>query len=300
MQYSDLQRVVWKPGCTPIAVIMLSLNEEHNMHEVCQNLQGWAQEVFLVDSYSKDNTVDIALKYGVQVVQRRFGGFGNQWNFALRELPIKAPWVMKLDPDERLTNELKNNILTMIKENSVDGIKLYRRLCFMNKPLPVRQQLTRVWKNGNCKFTDVTVNEHPIVNGILGVVGGELLHYDSPSLQHWLDKQNRYTSSEAMRMYKKSPLADKPLLFGTNFQRRMWLKKNYYLFPFCYSLIFFYHWIISGAWRVGFVGYAWARSRADVLRYQAYKYREMKIMGHEFIQHVDGVGEPDSRVRQYE
>src|SRR6202022_3823130 len=91
------------PGCAPIAVVMIALNEAHNMESVLQNLAGWAQEVFLVDSYSSDGTVDVALKHGVHVVQREFRGFGDQWNFALRELPITAPWTMKFDPDERLS-----------------------------------------------------------------------------------------------------------------------------------------------------------------------------------------------------
>ena len=101
---------VWQPGVAPVAVVMISLNEAHNMEAVLENLKGWAQEVFLVDSYSQDETVDIALRYGVHVVQRSFRGFGDQWNFALRELPITAPWTMKLDPDERLSDELKANI----------------------------------------------------------------------------------------------------------------------------------------------------------------------------------------------
>ena len=57
------------------------------MEAVLQNLTGWAQQVFLVDSCSADETVSIALRHGVQVVQRRFKGFGDQWNFALNELP---------------------------------------------------------------------------------------------------------------------------------------------------------------------------------------------------------------------
>ena len=105
----------WEKGSVPIAVVMISLNEGHNLKDVCENLNGWAQEVFLVDSYSKDDTIDIALNYGINTVQRRFRGFGDQWNFALNELPIKSPWVMKLDPDERLTEELKDNISEMIK-----------------------------------------------------------------------------------------------------------------------------------------------------------------------------------------
>jgi len=91
----------------PVAVVMITLNESHNMEAVLKNLEGWAQEIFVVDSFSRDDTVDIALRHGAHVVQRRFQGFGDQWNFALENMPISAPWTMKLDPDERLTNELK-------------------------------------------------------------------------------------------------------------------------------------------------------------------------------------------------
>lgn len=94
----------------PLAVIMISLNEAHNMEAVLENLNGFAREVFLLDSFSSDATVDIALAGGVHVVQRRFRGFGDQWNFALNHMPVTAPWVMKLDPDERLTDELKTSI----------------------------------------------------------------------------------------------------------------------------------------------------------------------------------------------
>ena len=131
---------------------MISLNEAHNLEAVLQNLSGWAQEVFLVDSYSADDTIDIALKHGVQVVQRRFRGFGDQWNFALRELPITAPWTMKLDPDERLTDELKASIESMVKRGDQDGIVIKRRLWFMGAVLPVEQPILRVWRTGGLSF----------------------------------------------------------------------------------------------------------------------------------------------------
>ena len=66
--------VTWEKGNAPLAVVIISLNEGHNMEAVLKNIRGWAQEVFLVDSYSQDDTLDIALRYGVHVVQRRFRG----------------------------------------------------------------------------------------------------------------------------------------------------------------------------------------------------------------------------------
>ena len=99
---------------------MISLNEGHNLDAVLRNLTGWAQQVFLVDSYSQDDTVDIALRYGVHVVQRKFLGFGDQWNFALKQLPITATWTMKLDPDERLSENLKENLTSaMVSSNTL-------------------------------------------------------------------------------------------------------------------------------------------------------------------------------------
>jgi glycosyltransferase involved in cell wall biosynthesis len=279
---------------------MISLNEGHNMEAVCQNLAGWAQEVFLVDSYSQDDTVDIALRYGVHVVQRRFRSFGDQWNFALRELPITAPWTMKLDPDERISDKLKGEIRAAIQRGESEAFSLDRRLWFMGQALPVRQTLVRVWRTGRCRFTDIAVNEHPIVEGRIVHVAGEMEHHDSPDLDHWLEKQNRYTTAEAIIAYNRSPLADTPRLFGSALQRRMWLKKNFNQVPLRYFLLFFYHWLWRGAWRAGWVGYAWARLRADVMRLREYKRHEMEITGRLPVKRHYGPGKPDNRVQQFE
>lgn len=279
---------------------MISLNEGHNMEAVLDNLKGWAQEVFLVDSYSQDDTVDIALRHGVHVVQRRFRGFGDQWNFVLRELPITAPWTMKLDPDERLVSTLKTNLIKSLASESVGGFAVVRSLWFMGRPLPVRQSLTRVWRTGQACFTDVSVNEHPIVDGYVEQVEGELVHHDSPDLDHWLEKQNRYTTAEALVAYQQAALADHPRLLGTSFQRRMWLKKYFRHIPFRFVLFFIYNWLWLGSWRCGWVGFVWARLRADVMRLIEYKRREMELTGRLPTKRIYGAGRPDPRVPQYE
>lgn len=293
------QATSWSPGSAPIAVVMIALNEAHNMEAVLQNLKGWAQQVFLVDSYSTDGTVDIALRHGVHVVQRRFGGFGDQWNFALGELPVTAPWTMKLDPDERLSDELKRQIELAIDAGDADGLSFDRRLWFMTRPLPVKHSLVRVWRTGSCRFTDVQVNEHPVVEGRIRHVAGDLEHHDSPDLEHWLDKQNKYTTAEAVTTYNRQKLADEPRLFGTALQRRMWIKKHYMKFPFRYVAMFLYHYMVLGAWRAGWVGYAWSRLRCDVYRLWEYKLREIRVTGRLPLKRPDGPGAPDPRVPQY-
>lgn len=291
-------RSIWPRGEAPVAVVMISLNEGHNMEAVLRNLAGWAQEVFLVDSYSQDETVDIALKYGVHVVQRRFPGFGDQWNFALRKLPITAPWTMKLDPDERLSVNIKRNLLDALLHEDVNGFSVIRRLWFMGQALPVRQELVRVWRTGQARFTEVAVNEHPIVPGTIERVEGDIEHHDSPDLDHWLEKQNRYTTAEAIIAYQQAPLADQPRLMGTALQRRMWLKQYFWRLPFRYTLFFLHHWLWLGAWRSGWVGYAWARLRSDVMRLIEYKRREMVLTGRLPTKRVYGAGQPDPRVPQ--
>lgn len=283
----------------PLAVVMISLNEEHNMEAVCRNLNGWAQEIFLVDSFSKDDTVGIALDHGVKVVQRQFRGFGDQWNFAIRELPITAPWTMKIDPDERITDELKKQIEGAIAQNDCDGMEVCRRLFFMERALPIRQYLTRVWKTGRCHFSNVAVNEHPIVDGMVIRLHGEINHYDSPDLEHWFEKQNRYTTAEALIAYKGLALAETPNLFGNPLQRRMWLKKHFYRLPLRYTLFQAYNLFVVGAWKAGWVGWTWARLRSDVMRYCELKRREMSLTGRCPVSRAYGTGTPDLRVQQY-
>ena len=277
---------------------MITLNEGHTLDAVLNNLRGWAREVFVVDSYSRDDTVDIALKHGAQVVQRAFRGFGDQWNFAIAELPITAPWTMKIDPDERLTNNLKCDLLKAMNGVDADGFTVFRRLWFMDGPLPVRSEILRVWRTGKCHFSDVLVNEHPLVDGVLRRVDGDIEHHDSPDLHHWLEKQNAYTTAEAIAAYERRPLSVEPRLLGGKLQRRMWVKQNFRRFPGRYLLLFIYHYFFLGAWRAGWRGYMWSRLRTDVYRFLEYKIREMHITNRIPPRRVYGPGKPCPQVPQ--
>ena len=288
-----------KKNKLPVAVVMISLNEGHNMEGVLKNISNWAQEIFLVDSFSQDDTIDIALKYGVHVVQRRFNGFGDQWNFALNNLPITCPWVMKLDPDEIITDNLKKSLEGLMLNNNCDGINIERRLWFMGSILPVTQIILRLWKTGSCKFTEVEVNEHPLVPGKIECADGYLEHHDSPNLDHWIVKQNNYTTTEAINQYNNGNLAVPSNFFGSNLERRMWIKEVFWKVPGRYTLLFVYHYIILGAWKSGKVGWIWSHLRVEVYRYWGYKKIEMDITGKVIKKIPDQSGEWDERVRLY-
>lgn len=289
----------WPPGTAPVAVLMISLNEAHNLEGALRNLHGWAQEVHLVDSFSRDETVNIALRYGVHVVQRRFRGFGDQWNFAVRELPVRAPWTMKLDPDERITDGLKHSIERALPNSNAVGFSVMRRLWFMGRPLPVKHPLLRLWRTGHCRFSDVSVNEHPLVDGEITQLADELEHHDSPNLEHWLHKQNRYTTEEAILRFRRQPLAAVPRLFGNALERRMWLKKNFFNLPFRYQLLFLHLCFAEGAWRAGRTGLIWAQLRTEVMRLVEYKELEMRIKHEVPGKLIHGAGDPDPRVPQF-
>ena len=79
----------------------------------------------------------------------------------------------------------------------------------------------------------------------------------------------------------------------------MWIKQNYRRFPFRYLVLFLHHYLVQGAWRAGWVGYAWSRLRSDVYRLLEYKLREIQITGRLPVKRVSGPGEPDPRVPQY-
>lgn len=266
-------------SCLPLAVVMISRDEAHNMASVLENLHDFAVEVFLVDSYSSDDTVNIALAHGVHVVQRPFHDFGDQWNFAMQGLPVTATWTMKLDPDERLTDELKHQIADALMADKADAIAFPRRLWFMGRPLPVRQDVLRVWRTGTCRFTNSKVNEHPVVEGRHVRLTAELEHHDSPTLHHWYEKQNRYSTAEACIAYTGLNRSEEPRFFGTKLQRRMWLKAAYNYLPLRHMLMRLYCLVVLGAWRGGRAGWAWARLRGEVFRMRELKRLEMTWAG---------------------
>ena len=283
---------------TSIAIIMITLNEGHNLPRVFSNLKVCADEIFVLDSYSHDNTIDICLENEIEVIQKKFTGFGDQWNSALSCFNIKSDWVMKLDPDEVISEELKENIIKQISLSQFDGLYLKRRLWFMGKPLPVNQRILRIWKKGLCTFSDSLVNEYPSVKGSLGDCKGELKHFDSPNLDHWINKQNKYTTAEAKSSYLNLDLADVPNLFGNSLQRRMFIKSAFYKIPFRYQILFLYHYLFLGAFKAGYVGYIWSRLRCDVYRMTEYKLREFKMLGEVDFNRSSAPGRPDPRCKQ--
>lgn len=263
----------------PLAVVMISRDEAHNLDAAAANLAGFAAEVWLLDSYSTDDTVARALGHGFKVWQRRFAGFGDQWNFAINRLPITQPWTMKLDPDERVGDTLKAQIAELVAADRAEGFTVPIRLWFMRRPLGARLRLLRGWRTGTAEFSGVAVNEHASVQGRIVDLTGDIEHHDSPNLDHWFAKQNRYTTAEAQGFLDGSALGARPRLLGSALERRMWLKRNRSRLPgnaFAYTLYAFF---ALGGWRGGRTGWTWARLRGLVFAMIDWKAAEMRALG---------------------
>lgn len=289
----------WPIGPVPITVVFITLNEEHNLRRALENLQGWAHSVIVVDSYSEDSTIDICLEFGVRIFQRKFDGFGSQWNFAIKDTGITTPWTMKLDPDEHLTDKLKESICQAIESNCADGFVIDLQLFFLETPLPIHLKMLRIWKTGACRFTDISANEHAIVEGSIKSLIGVAEHHDSPNLHHWFHKQNFYTTTEANNQSTKWFLPDKPSLFGTRLQRVAWVKRNFWKIPLRYHILFLYNYIILGAYKAGRPGYIWAKLRSFVYWQWEIKHYENTKSGRGQIIPKFGVGQPDPRIQQF-
>ena len=257
-----------------LAVLMITFNEEYHIGEAIDNVRDIADEIYILDSLSTDRTVDIALEKGAVVLQRPFTNFGDQWNFALQNFPIRSTWTMKMDPDERLTEELKQQIRECINTENYYGFSFDRRLWFLGKPLRAKQEIIRGWRTGSCHFSDTSVNEHPMISGEITKLSGFMEHLDSPTLYHWQAKQNVYSTMEAIGLYRA--LSSKEKL---NLTAKEWFKYNMYRFPFCFIALFLYHYIAQKAFLDGLEGFIWSKMRTNVYRMRWYKYIEFRNYG---------------------
>ncbi len=93
-----------------VTVIILTYNEAIHIARAVDNVIGWAEHVYILDSGSTDDTCKIAGELGAKIFYRKFDNYSSQRNYAIKELPISTDWILFLDADEYLTQELKDEI----------------------------------------------------------------------------------------------------------------------------------------------------------------------------------------------
>jgi glycosyltransferase involved in cell wall biosynthesis len=180
-----------------LSVIIITRNEEGNILE-CLNSVRWADEIIVLDSGSTDRTVERAKTVTPHVFQQPWEGFGKTKARALER--ATKEWVLSIDADERVPEALAKEIQHVVRQgkNSLSGYTVARRAFFLGKWIrhagwyPGR--VVRLFRRASASFTDTPVHESIHVNGRIGELQNDLLHYTDPNLVHYLEKLNRYTS----------------------------------------------------------------------------------------------------------
>jgi glycosyltransferase involved in cell wall biosynthesis len=192
----------------PVSVLIPTLNEELNLPD-CLAGVAWADEVFVVDSFSHDRTVEIARARGAEVVQHAFEGYSRQKNWALDTLPFRNEWVLIVDADERVTPELRCEIERVVGpggDANSDGYYLNRRFIFLGTWVRhagwYPSWNLRLFRHRLGRYDNREVHEHLVLNGRAGYLKADLLHADQRGLEAFVARHNRYSTLEATARWK--------------------------------------------------------------------------------------------------
>ena len=189
----------------PVSVLVPTLDEELNLPD-CLDSVAWADEVFVVDSYSRDRTVEIARERGAQVVQHAFESYSRQKNWALDTLPFRNAWVLIVDADERVTPELRCEMETVLPNADCAGYYLNRRVIFLGTWIRhagwYPNWNLRLFRHQLGRYDGREVHEHVILNGPVGYLRNDLLHLDRRGLEAFVARHNRYSTLEAAARFK--------------------------------------------------------------------------------------------------
>jgi len=186
-----------------ISVIVITKDEEKNISDCLKSVQ-WADEIVVVDSESSDRTVELAKEFTQKIYIRKWEGYVPQKKYALSL--ASNEWVLSLDSDERITPELKDEILKL-SPGSFSGFKIKRKNFLIKKEISScgweKDYQLRLFKKDKTSLSDRLVHEKFIVDGEVSTLKNPMLHYTFSSFSDYLNKINSYTSLKAQELFKK-------------------------------------------------------------------------------------------------
>ena len=245
----------------PLSVIIPVRNEAHNLRRCLEALKS-VGEVYVIDSKSTDDTAIIAQSYGAKVVQFHYaGGWPKKRQWAMDTLPLAYDWILLLDADEVLTSELADEIQKAIQDPHTNGYFIALQMYFLGRRL--RHCAASFWKlslfrkglgrfecrlqDQDASMADMEVHEHVVVTGAARKLIQPLIHHNVESLSRYIQKHNEYSNWEA-RVWldgNRSQEDIQPSLWGTQAQRRRWLRRHFFGLPGSPLLFFFYKYVLS-------------------------------------------------------
>jgi len=229
---------------TNLITIILTKDEDNHILRAIHSAQRVSKKVYIIDSGSKDSTIDIAKKAGAEVlINNNWVNHATQFNWALSQIPNNNEWIFRLDADEIITNNLADEILnklSMIK-NDISGIYINRNMIFLNKKIkwggvyPLK--VLRIFKHGCGQSENKWMDEHIVVNGKTAEFFGEIIDHNLNSISWWVNKHNRYASLEAIEILNK----EYKFIEREKIAKRNFLKDKIYLrFPILIRSFFYF------------------------------------------------------------
>jgi glycosyltransferase involved in cell wall biosynthesis len=190
-----------------ISVTIITFNEATNIRE-CLESVAWADEIVVVDSESRDETVTIAREYTDQVFVNPWPGHQEQKNVAVDK--ATGPWIFSLDADERVTPELAEEIRRVAANpGALDGYDVARKNYFLGRWMrhggwwPDR--VVRLFRKDRGRFGGINPHDRVIIQGRMGSLTPPLIHHTYRTFKQYVHKQYSYAEIGAREMLKRRP-----------------------------------------------------------------------------------------------
>lgn len=181
-----------------ITPILMTYNEQPNIERTLTKLY-WAKDIVIVDSFSTDDTVNIIQQFKqVRLFQRSFDSHTNQWNYALQNTDIRTEWVLALDADYVLTNEIIEELRTLKPNQEINGYSASFKYSVFGKILrgSLYPPVTVLYRHTQANYRQDGHTQRVVIQGTVSSLKASILHDDRKSLSHWLQAQDRYIKLE--------------------------------------------------------------------------------------------------------
>lgn len=228
-----------KPLPASLDLIILTYNEEVNLAHCLQGVVGLVRNIFVVDSGSTDATVEIAREFSAHVVTHAFTNQAEQFNWALDNLPLESEWILRLDADEYLSPELRDELAATLPHlpAQVTGLYMKRRMIFLGRWIRhggyYPTWLLRVFRRGKARSELTEMDEHIILlEGKSRRLTHDFSDHNRKGLSAWLLKHEAYASRQVRVLARGQCEQDTggvvPRLFGNQAERKRWLRHRLY------------------------------------------------------------------------
>lgn len=224
-----------------ISALIITWREQFDLPRCLASL-GWCDDIHVFDSYSDDQTVEIALGAGAKVARRKFDNYAAHRNAALHTLGFRHRWVLSLDADEVVPPALAAEIQRFVADGPDEAIaaaRMRRRDFFGNRWLRHAQlspYYIRLVRPERVRY-EREINEILIPQGEIVDLKESFDHFPfSKGIGHWIDRHNRYSTLEALRAVRERDREEQfsweKALFSRDFNiRRRHQKGIFYRFP---------------------------------------------------------------------